>query len=388
MSDKLPALISPEQHNAVEAISNKLSYAPLYTKHLWPKDGNPEQAAANIYAAIQTGLELGLSTMMALRNAVVIHEAIGFKADGIAAIIVGSSACEYLIPIETTAQISVWETKRKGHPKPVRYTFTMDDARRAGLTERKGSLYGKFPARMLSARCKAFLARDVYPDVMAGVYTDEEVESFRPPVTTVSEPPQDPTQAPCHHEAISAELTEDPQKSIKDAYRDAIFDLAKKHDMAPGDIRGFVQAELIDSGVKGIAGMTMAQLDEAVRVVGFNLEQEAGFSAVLEPEVVDTCPEGIQAQAQEIRSDPTHSRKEQSAIDAFMYQYRSVPLSNGDKMTLASEGVPYEQARREINALPISEEGKRLFTSFELAAAKRGDGLSEAELETSTNCPF
>ena len=92
------------------------------------------------------------------------------SADGMVAAVLARGVCEYFRPVEVTETSATWETQRKGN-EPVRYTFTMSDAERAGIVS---DMYRRHPKRMLSARCKAYLARDVYPEVLMGLITDDE----------------------------------------------------------------------------------------------------------------------------------------------------------------------------------------------------------------------
>jgi hypothetical protein len=84
-----------------------------------------------------------------------------------------------------------YETKRRGAPKPQQLTWTLADAQRAGLGG--GDNWKKYPRAMLSARCKAELARDVYPDVLAGVYETSEADEIAGTAQVLrAVPPQTP----------------------------------------------------------------------------------------------------------------------------------------------------------------------------------------------------
>ena len=59
--------------------------------------------------------------------------------------------------------------KRRGEQKPVIRTFTIDDARQAGLLEKKGP-WQSYPKRMLQMRARNFALRDAFTDVIRGVH--------------------------------------------------------------------------------------------------------------------------------------------------------------------------------------------------------------------------
>ena len=135
--------------------------------------------AASVVIALQMGAELGLSPMQALRNVHIIQGRPLPSADCLVAVARSHPACMYLVPKEQTAERATWETHRRGDPAPTSYTFTMADAKAAKLTGKDN--WTTYPARMLSARAKAFLVRDVYPDRLAGVLTVEEAQDMDVP---------------------------------------------------------------------------------------------------------------------------------------------------------------------------------------------------------------
>jgi len=71
------------------------------------------------------------------------------------------------------------------HPQggSVAITWTIARAKKAGV----GNL-DKFPAAMLRARCISEGVRTVYPGVIVGMYTPEEVSTFEQPIRTFEQP--------------------------------------------------------------------------------------------------------------------------------------------------------------------------------------------------------
>ena len=117
----------------------------------------------------------------------------------LAVVLSKSEKCKYFTCIESTDQQATWETWRVGDPTPVRLTFTLKQAERAGLTKKDN--WRSYPEQMLKKRSSAFLARDVYPDLFAGLLSPEEVEDMqaeterRVTVTRQSAPPPAPQTA-------------------------------------------------------------------------------------------------------------------------------------------------------------------------------------------------
>lgn len=164
VGDFTPQSITEAQSLAIE----------LAKSMLVPKDfkGKP----ADVFAAITYGAELGLAPWAAMQSLIVIHGRVTMYADAMVALVLASSDCEYFRCVDSSSTSVTYETLRKGS-SPTKYTFTAEDAKRAGLNNDN---YRKFPQRMLGARAKSFLARDVYPDILRGLHSTEEVIDIEP----------------------------------------------------------------------------------------------------------------------------------------------------------------------------------------------------------------
>jgi hypothetical protein len=152
---------------------------------------NPQQALVIAMA----GRDLGFSYTQALRAFHVLKGKPTLSADGMVAACLARGVCEYFRPVEVTETSATWETRRVGCDA-VRYTFTMGDAERAGLVS---DMYRRHPKRMLSARCKAYLARDVFPEVLMGLVTEDEADEIG---KSAARPPAPARPAPVVVEAV------------------------------------------------------------------------------------------------------------------------------------------------------------------------------------------
>lgn len=150
----------------------------------------PEQALA----ILATGRELGLAPMQSFRQIHVIEGKPTLSADLMVALVKKHHECEYFQCVESTDEIATYECKRRGSPKPVRRSFTMKQARQAGITGKHN--WKAYPAAMLRARAKSDLARDEFPDVVGGLYDPDELESvqtgYRPDTDHVHAAPPSP----------------------------------------------------------------------------------------------------------------------------------------------------------------------------------------------------
>jgi len=153
----------------IEALSRTLAPSRLLPEAL-------QKSPADVMLILMTGAELGLTPMASIRGIHVIKGKPTLSAELMAAVVRGSPNCERLECIETSGTTATWESKRKGALKPMRITFTLDDAKAAGLLAK--DVWRQYPAAMLRARAlKALLTVD-WQDEILGLTTPEEVESY------------------------------------------------------------------------------------------------------------------------------------------------------------------------------------------------------------------
>jgi hypothetical protein len=145
-------------------------------------------------------MELGLAPMQALTGIYVVKGRPAMAADMMVALCVSRpSVCRYFRCVQTTDQVAEYETLRHGDPAPTRISFSMADAKHAGLG---GGNWGAYPAVMLRHRAASQLARAVYPDLIMGLYEEDEARAIDMRETTpsvyapVSAPPPPPPAAP------------------------------------------------------------------------------------------------------------------------------------------------------------------------------------------------
>ena len=140
---------------------------------------NP-QAALGI---LLKGRALGLDSVTALTAFHFIEGQPTLKAQTVVALVKRAKVCKYFSVEKTEDDIATWVTHREGDPKPVTMTWTIKDAERADLLRPsksgKPTQWEKMPRTMLRWRCAVELARAVYPDVVMGIYSEEEMIDAR-----------------------------------------------------------------------------------------------------------------------------------------------------------------------------------------------------------------
>lgn len=130
--------------------------------------GKPEA----VLACIMTGHELGIGPMQSLAKIHVIKGKPAMAAELMRAVILAHGH-EFWLEESSNTRVTVGG-KRSDSTRETRITWTMDDAKQAGLQGRDG--WKNYPRAMLLARATAELARAVFPDVLAGIsYTVEEI---------------------------------------------------------------------------------------------------------------------------------------------------------------------------------------------------------------------
>jgi hypothetical protein len=141
----------------------------------------PLREPAALLLVVLRADDLGLSVAQAIEGLHVIKTKSGdYRIAMSAALMMGCvirrpDLCEYFRVVEDTAARVTYETKRKGG-LPQQASFSMDEARTAGLLANgEQSNWAKYPGDMMHARARARLARRVYPDVLLGMASREEL---------------------------------------------------------------------------------------------------------------------------------------------------------------------------------------------------------------------
>lgn len=199
-----------------------------------PKDfqGKP----GNVLVAIQWGQEVGLTAMAALQNIAVINGRPSLWGDAIIALVRASGALVSILEEldgEGDQMVATCTVTRRGET-PVSRSFSMDDAKKANLAKKEGP-WQQYPKRMLQLRARGFALRDVFPDVLKGLYVAEEARDM-PPAEPRDITPKD-TAAPKTRVAavkekvtkkIAAPKDDGDQPSMDDRIRTAMTERALK----------------------------------------------------------------------------------------------------------------------------------------------------------------
>lgn len=206
---------------APSSLQEAMDFANMLSKsNLVPKDyqGNP----SNCIIAMQWGLEIGLQPLQAMQSIAVINGRPAIWGDAMLALVRGSGQLEYIHEDPTDDGCTV-RLKRKGEPEAER-TFTKEDAKKAGLSGKQGP-WTQYPKRMMQLRARAFALRDVFPDVLRGVFIAEEAQDMpaekhmgtadevQPSVQRLDKPASRADKA---RAAVASRKTEAPATTLED----------------------------------------------------------------------------------------------------------------------------------------------------------------------------
>lgn len=172
-------LATTNQGFAPTTLTEAMTFSEMLSKsQMVPKayQGKPE----DVLVAMQWGRELGLAPLQALQNIACINGKPSVYGDAAMALVQASPVCEDIEEFfegeGTPNPVAVCIAQRKGR-KPVKATFSLEDAKRAGLWGKPGP-WQAYPKRMMQMRARGFALRDAFPDVLKGLITAEEAQDF------------------------------------------------------------------------------------------------------------------------------------------------------------------------------------------------------------------
>ena len=156
----------------------RLSQALAGAGDMVPKayQGQPQM----IMAAIARGMEIGLAPMQALSSIAVINGRATVWGDALPALV---QRAGHHIDVDYEGQgdslTAVATLTRGDNGKVIRRTFSIADAKRAGLMGKQGP-WQAYPQRMIAHRARSWAIRDGAADALMGLQVAEEVSDYGP----------------------------------------------------------------------------------------------------------------------------------------------------------------------------------------------------------------
>lgn len=196
----------PKNMLEVRALANFLSKSKFIPQSF---RGDLNTAVMLIVTCKQYGLPI-----TALSEVMEVNGKVGFWGRTKLGIVLKSGVCEYIIPTEQTDKKCTLETQRKGWPKPVSITYTLEQAEKAGLLARSDA-WKKHPSDMLYWRAVSRIISQVYPDVIQGFATvEEEEENPMPKAQVVAMPEEVEMPKPKRTRKVKAVVSTAEESSV------------------------------------------------------------------------------------------------------------------------------------------------------------------------------
>jgi RecT family len=133
----------------------------------------------DIIIAVTMGAEIGLKPNQALQSIAVINGRPSVWGDALLALIRVHPEFEDIketIDGDGANMVANCTIKRRGSSLVI-YSFSVDDAKKAGLWNKQGP-WQQYPKRMLQMRARGFASRDAFPDALRGLITAEEAHDM------------------------------------------------------------------------------------------------------------------------------------------------------------------------------------------------------------------
>lgn len=185
MTSTALSIYTPQQQVELAAevwpLANRLAETEFVPKAL---RGRPEA----VMACMLKGTELGIPLMQSLSSIHVIEGRPTMSAELMRAVV--QSRGHTIVVEDSTSTRCIVKGRRLGDDDWQRFTFTRDDAERAGVLGKE--VWKKWPAAMLLARASSLMCRAIFADCLAGIsYTLEELndgtDTITPDVATIIE---------------------------------------------------------------------------------------------------------------------------------------------------------------------------------------------------------
>lgn len=130
------------------------------------------KTAEAFIAVVTTGRELGLSMMESTRSIYIVQGTPSLRPQTMLALIYKSKACKSVNIVEKQGSCSVTMCRKGGEP----YTVTFGNTEALAMQLAGKDNYKKQAAVMYKWRAISACARIVFPDVILGLYTPEEIQ--------------------------------------------------------------------------------------------------------------------------------------------------------------------------------------------------------------------
>lgn len=170
----MPTLSSNNQLNTALAVAEELSKSDIIPKEFQKKP-------ANCLIAVELANRLKASPFQVMQNMDVIYGRPALRSSFVIACINNSGKIIGSLKFEMNEKATkcrAWAIEKETGSKLYGPTVTMEMAQAEGWATKNGSKWKTMPDLMLRYRAAAFFGRLYCPEILNGMYTDDEVKDF------------------------------------------------------------------------------------------------------------------------------------------------------------------------------------------------------------------
>lgn len=205
MANEIQKVVT-EQNDVISLQKRQL--AALVEGGFLPKGCTKEEAFARVVA----GASMGMKPIQALNGIAMINGKPTLHSDSIPCTVMASglvNGMKYKFEGEGDNMSCTFYVRRKGIDEYQEWTYSMEDARKAGLLA--NPVWQKHTKKMLFNRARTWCFRNTFPDVIGNVYTPEEVEEAEFEEIKEEKPIHDDSRAEEEYKALPLE-----QETVKE----------------------------------------------------------------------------------------------------------------------------------------------------------------------------
>lgn len=201
---------------------NKMCQYLMQTPHY------KKMGAEGVFAIVQKAKSLNVNPLDALNGGLYFVQGKVEMSSQMMAQLIRQAGHSVTKDQKSDDSICILHGKRKDNGDTWTETFSLQDAKRAGIYKENGP-WGKYPRNMLYARALSNLGRQLFPDVIKGCYVEGEIRDatplFDPPKQTIE------VQQPQYVQTIN----DDQVKILDEAflefpeYREQLLTFLNKH---------------------------------------------------------------------------------------------------------------------------------------------------------------
>lgn len=170
MTNEITKLV--EEQNEVITLQNR-QFKALVAGGFLPKGCSENEGFARIVA----GSQMGMKPIQALNGIAMINGHPTLHSDSIPCVVMASglvNGMRYKFTGEGDALACTFFIRRKGIDEYQEWTYSLDDAKKAGLLN--NPVWKNHTKKMLFNRARTWCMRNTFPDVIGNIYTNDEIE--------------------------------------------------------------------------------------------------------------------------------------------------------------------------------------------------------------------